>query len=174
MAWSKDIASVHATSQDQHFQVILGEQNPAFILQVNTRVTEHTAHCNQLFIIYLQHITFLERIAKHFFRIKTLTKVNVKHFQCIFRHGIQELIDCFSGNHASLCQRTKANRCSLFSQPFQSWSVRNIIPCHTFLYIITRNSFCIQFYLNRTCRIRYFFNHTMQILLIEVFQNFCS
>lgn len=66
-ARSEHIAAIDSTSENQHLQVVFCQQNPAFILQIDTGITKHTADSHQFFVVYLQDVAAAERFTQYLF-----------------------------------------------------------------------------------------------------------
>lgn len=45
------IAAVDTAGEDEHFEIVLAEENPAFVLKVNARVAEHAAYGDKFFVV---------------------------------------------------------------------------------------------------------------------------
>lgn len=83
VAWSEHIAAVYSAREYQHLKIILTEKNPAFVLEVDAGIAEHTAYSHQLLIVYLQDVASLHGIAKDFLVIEPLTQIHIKHYQIL-------------------------------------------------------------------------------------------
>lgn len=79
----EDIASVDSAGQNEHSEVVFAQQNPAFVLKVNARITEHAADGDKLFVVYLQDIAALHRVAEDFFGVESLTEVDVEDNEAV-------------------------------------------------------------------------------------------
>ena len=51
LARSEHVAAVYAAGKDEHLQIVFAQQEPAFVLQVDARITEDAAYGNQFFIV---------------------------------------------------------------------------------------------------------------------------
>ena len=57
----KDVAAIGATSEDEHLQVVLAKDEPAFVLHVKARIVEETADGDELLVVDLQDVALTER-----------------------------------------------------------------------------------------------------------------
>ncbi|CDB11952.1 unknown [Bacteroides sp. CAG:633] len=176
MTGREDVAAIDATGQDKHLQVVLGQQNPALVLQVDAGIAEHTAHGDQFLIINLQNVAAAERIAQNLFRIETLTQVDVEDAQRIgiVGHGVEKTVDGLARHDAALCQRAEADGTRLTGQSFEGLRVGDVVPSHAFLDVIAGHALGIQLYLDGTRGVRHGFDESVQLFLAEVLQNLCA
>lgn len=79
----KDIAAVHTAGQYEHIEIVLAENQPALVLDIQTWITEEAADGNQLLIVDLQHIAALQALGNHLSSIEVLTKIDVENLQTI-------------------------------------------------------------------------------------------
>ena len=137
-AGRKDVAAIDAARQDKHPQVVLAQQYPAFVLQVDAWIAKHTADGDQLFIVYFQDVAAAHGVAQYLLGIEILTQVDVKYLQRIRRigHGVQEAADSLTGHDAALRQRAEAHGTRLLGQLLQGIGIGNVVPRHAFLDVI--------------------------------------
>ena len=135
---SKYITAVRSTSQDKHFQIVFGEQNPAFVLQVDARITEDAADGHQLFIVNFQNIATTHRFTKYLLGIESLPKVDVENLQLSLHigHGIEKTVDGSAAYLAALRQRAETYGARVQSQALQFIGKGDIVPSNTFFYLI--------------------------------------
>ena len=55
-AGRKHITTVHTARKYEHIQIVFAEDEPTFILDIQSGIAEHTADCNKFFIVDLKHI----------------------------------------------------------------------------------------------------------------------
>ena len=75
------------------------------------RITEDTADSNQFLIIYFKYVAAAHRFAEYFFRIESLTKIDIENLDLIFsiRHGVQKTLNSSTTHGTALSQRTETN-----------------------------------------------------------------
>ncbi len=170
----ENITAVHPAGQDQHLQIILAQQDPALVLQVNAGIAKHAANGNQFLIVNLQHVATLHRLAEHFLGIEVLAEVDVEYLQLAFtvRHGIKKTVDGFAGHHAALSQRAETYGTGFTSQAVKRKRIWNVVPCHAFLDVIARHAGIVQRHLYGARRIRHGFNQAVKSFLAEVIEDF--
>ena len=80
---------------------------------------------------------------------------------------IEERIDGLTANLTALSQRTPAYGSSIGSNLLDIISEWDIIPSHTLLDIVCRNTLLVELHLNGTGREFYLRHHILELLLIE-------
>ena len=83
---SEDIAAVDTAGQHEHIEIILAENQPALVLDIQTWITEETADGNQLLIVNLQNIAALQTLGNHLRSIEVLTEIDVEDLQAILEY----------------------------------------------------------------------------------------
>ena len=89
---SEYVTAVSATGEHEHVEVVLTQNEPALVLDVETRIAEHTTDKYQFLIVNLQDVTTLERLFQNFLRIELLAQVDIKDLQTVGRRSIEELL----------------------------------------------------------------------------------
>ena len=72
MTRSEYVTAVSAAGEHKHVEVVLAEDEPALVLDVETRIAEHTANEYQFLIVNLQDVATLERLTQNLLRIELL------------------------------------------------------------------------------------------------------
>ena len=140
------VAAVYAAGKDEHLQIILAQEEPAFILQVDARITEDAAYGNQFLIIDLEDVASLDALGDNFLGIESLTEIDIEDFEDSFllRHVIEEAVDGVTGNLVALSQRTEAGCGAILSQLFKGWRVGDVVPGCSLLDVVARNAVGIE------------------------------
>ena len=114
------VAAVYTAGKDEHLQIVLAQEEPAFILQVDARITEDAAYGDQFFIVDLEDVASLDALGDNLLGIESLTEIDISHFEDSFflRHVIEEAVDGVAGNLVALSQRTEAGCGAILSQFF--------------------------------------------------------
>ena len=96
VAGGKDVAAVDTAGEYEHLQIVFSEQYPAFILKIDTGITEHTADSHEFLVVYLQDVASLHRVAEYFFVVESLTEIDVEDNESVIviRHGVEEAVNC--------------------------------------------------------------------------------
>ena len=173
-AWSKDIAAVHTTGEHEHVEIVLTEDEPALVLDVKTRITEETTYGNQFLIVDLQDITTLQTLTDHLLGIEVLTQVDVENLQAVLGSIVEELIDRLAAYLVALSQRAPAYSSGIGSHLLDVVGEGDVVPCHTFLDVISRNTLCIELYLYGSCREVHTWHHILQLFLIQQAKRFIT
>ena len=87
------ITAVHATREHQHVEVVLAQDEPAFVLHVESGVAKETADGHQLLVVNLQDIAATQAFADDLFGVEVLAKVDVEYLEAVFGRVVEELID---------------------------------------------------------------------------------
>ena len=82
-ARSENVATVYTAGEHEHIEIVLAENEPAFIFHIEPRITEHTANAHEFFVVYLENVAEFERFLYDFFRIKRLPQVDVEDAKTI-------------------------------------------------------------------------------------------
>ena len=100
------VAAVYTAGKNEHLQIILAQEEPAFILQVDARITEDAAYGNQFFIVDLEDVASLDALGDNLLGIESLTEIDIEDFEdsIFLRHVIKEAIDGVAGNLVALSQ----------------------------------------------------------------------
>ncbi len=61
-ARGEHITAVYTAGKDEHLQIVLAQEEPAFILQVDARITEDAAYGNQFLIVNLEDVASLDAL----------------------------------------------------------------------------------------------------------------
>ena len=103
-ARGEHITAVYAAGKDEHLQIILTQEEPAFILQVDARITEDAAYGNQFLVVDLEDVASLDALGDNFLGIESLTEIDVEDFEDSFFlwHVIEEAVDGVAGNLVAL------------------------------------------------------------------------
>ena len=96
------VTAVSATGENEHVEVVLTQNEPAFVLNIKAGITKHATDEHQFLIVYLQDVATLERLAQNLLRIELLAKVDVEDLQAVIGCGIKELLDGFAADHIAL------------------------------------------------------------------------
>ena len=80
LARGEYIAAVYAAGKNEHLQIVLAQEEPAFILQVYARITEDAAYGNQFFIVDLEDVASLDALGDNLLGIESLTEIDVEDF----------------------------------------------------------------------------------------------
>ena len=80
---------------------------------------------------------------------------------------IEERIDGLAADLTALSQRAPANSTSIGSNLLDIISEWDIVPSHTLLDIVCRNTLLVELHLNGTSREFYLRHHILELLLIE-------
>ena len=56
----EDVAAIGAAGKHKHVEVVLAQDEPAFVLDVEAGIAEHAANEHQFLIVYLQDVATLE------------------------------------------------------------------------------------------------------------------
>ena len=129
-ARGEHITAVYATGKDEHLQIILAQEEPAFILQVDARITEDAAYGDQFFIVDLEDVASLDALGDNLLGIESLTEIDVEDFEDSFflRHVVEEAVDGVAGNFVALSQRAEAGCGAVLCQFLKGWGVRDVVP----------------------------------------------
>ena len=66
----EDVAAVDAAGEDEHLQVVLAQQNPAFVLEVDAGVAEHAADGDELLVVDFEYVAALHRVGEDFLGVE--------------------------------------------------------------------------------------------------------
>lgn len=77
-ARGEHITAVYAAGKDEHLQIVLAQEEPAFILQVDAWITEDAAYGNQFFIVDLENVASLDALGDNLLGIESLTEIDVE------------------------------------------------------------------------------------------------
>ena len=151
------IAAVYTAGKDKHLQIVLAQEEPAFVLQVDARIAEDAAYGNQFLIVDLEDVASLDALGDNLLGIEALTEIDIEDFEDSFflRHVVEEAVDGVAGNLVTLSQRAEAGCGAVLSQFFQGWGVRNVVPGCSLLDVVARNAVGIERNLNGACRVGY-------------------
>ena len=103
-AGSEDVAAVDTTGEHEHIQIVLAEDEPALVLNVQTGVAEEAAQRDELFIIYLQYIATLQTVADNLLGIEILAEIDVKDLETVAGRVVEKLVDGITARSAALGQ----------------------------------------------------------------------
>ncbi len=103
-AGSEDIAAVHTTGEHEHVQIVLAEDEPALVLNVQTGVAEEAAQRDELFIVYLQYIATLQTLADNLLGIEILAEIDIKDLETVAGRVVEKLVDGITACSAALGQ----------------------------------------------------------------------
>ena len=172
-ARGEDVTAVGTTGQNQHLQVILGQQNPALVLQVNTGVAEDTADSNQLFVVNLQDVAAAHGVTEHLLGVEILAQVDVENLQLRTRigHGVEEAVDGGAAHLAALSQRAEADGTGAERQVAQGVGEGDVVPSHTLLDLILRHANLVERDLYRTRGVIHTVNLRIELLLGKHLEN---
>ena len=175
-ARGEHITAVYAAGKDEHLQIILAQEKPAFILQVDARITEDAAYGNQFFIVDFEDIASLDAIGDNFLIIESLTEIDVEDFEDFFslRHVVEEAIDGVAGNLVALSQRTEAGCGTILCQLFQGWRVGDVVPGCSLLDVVARNAVGIERNLDGACRLGYLVYLIVEMVVVEFLLQFLA
>ena len=102
-AGGEDITAIDATGEHQHLEVVLAEDEPTFVFDVQTGVAEKTTESDQFFVVYLQNVAGFNRLLKGLLGVKVLAEVDVEDFQAVRGSGLEKATDGVKGmvSHAT-------------------------------------------------------------------------
>lgn len=103
-AGSEDIAAVDTTGEHEHVQIVLAEDEPALVLNVQTGIAEEAAQRDELFIIYLQYIATLQTLADNLLGIEILAEIDVENLETVAGSVVEKLVDGITARIAALGQ----------------------------------------------------------------------
>ena len=105
-ARGEHIAAVYTAGKNEHLQIVLAQQEPAFILQVDARIAKDATYRNQLFIVDFEDVASLDAIGDNLLGIESLTEIDIEDFEDSFslRHVVEEAVDSVTGNLVALSQ----------------------------------------------------------------------
>ena len=92
-AGGEDIAAVDTTGEHEHIQIVLAEDEPALVLNVQTGIAEEAAQRDELFIVYLQYIATLQTLADNLLGIEILAEIDIKDLETVIGSAFEELVD---------------------------------------------------------------------------------
>ena len=103
-ARGEHIAAVYAAGKDEHLQIVFAQQEPAFVLQVDARITEDAAYGDQFLIVDLEDVASLDALGDNLLSIESLTEIDIEDFEDSFslRHVVEEAVDGVAGNLVAL------------------------------------------------------------------------
>ena len=102
VARGEDVAAVSATGKHKHVEVILTQDEPTFVLDVEAGIAKHTANEHQFLIVDLQDVTTLELFTQDLLCVELLAQVDVEDLQAVIGCGIEKLLDGFAADHIAL------------------------------------------------------------------------
>ena len=103
-AGGEDIAAVDTTGEHEHVQIVLAEDEPALVLNVQTGIAEEAAQRDELFIVYLQYIATLQTLADNLLGIEILAEIDVKDLESVAGRVVEKLVDGITARSAALGQ----------------------------------------------------------------------
>ena len=168
LAWGEDVTSVHAASQHEHIKTILAENQPALILNVQTRIAEEATDGNQLLIVDLQDIATLQALTDNILVVEVLTEVDVEYLQAITRCMVEEVVNHLAAHLTALSQRTPANGSGIASDLLDFIGEWDVVPSHALLDVVSRHALSIEAHLHRTSREAHLRHHILQLLLVQL------
>ena len=102
--WSKDIASVGATCQHNHLQVVALHDEAAFLFNVQARIAKEAADDDQLLIVNLQDVAVTEPVLNGVLVVEGAAQVDVGDLQSVLWCSLKEPHDGLARLLAALCQ----------------------------------------------------------------------
>ena len=75
---SEHVAAVYAACKDEHLQIVLAQEEPAFVLQVDAWITEDAAYGNQFLIVNLEDVASLDALGDNLLGIESLTEIDIE------------------------------------------------------------------------------------------------
>ena len=80
---------------------------------------------------------------------------------------VEELIDRLAAYLVALSQRAPAYSSGIGSHLLDVVGEGDVVPCHTFLDVISRNTLCIELYLYGSCREVHTWHHVLEVLIVQ-------
>ena len=104
LARGEYIAAVYTAGKDKHLQIVLAQEELAFVLQVDARIAEDAAYGNQFLIVDLEDVASLDALGDNLLGIEALTEIDIEDFEDSFflRHVVEEAVDGVAGNLVAL------------------------------------------------------------------------
>lgn len=98
VAGSEDVATVDTAGENEHLEVVLAEEDPALVLEVDAGIAEHTADGDKLLVVDLEDVASLHGVAEDFLVVESLPEVDVKHHKAVFPagHCVEKPVDCLT------------------------------------------------------------------------------
>lgn len=89
-ALCKHVAAIRSAGQHDHVEVVFAENQPALVLNVETRIVKKTIDDNKLFIVNSQDVASLKRLLDNLSGVEVAMQVDVKNLQSVVRSGIEK------------------------------------------------------------------------------------
>lgn len=174
VAGSEDVATVDTAGENEHLEVVLAEEDPALVLEVDAGIAEHARHRHEFLIVYLEDVAALHGVAENLFGVESLTEVYIEYHEVVFvlGHGVEESVDCAARHHVALCQRAEAHGTCASGEAFQGGGVRDVVPGHVLLDVILRHAYGVKLHLHCAGRVGYLFDKGVDAALAEVGKEF--
>ena len=105
-ARGEHITAVYTAGKDEHLQIVLAQEEPAFVLQVDARIAEDAAYGNQFLVVNLENVASFDALGDNILIIESLAEIDVEDFEDSFalRHVVEEAIDGVARNLVALSQ----------------------------------------------------------------------
>lgn len=104
LAWREYVRAIGAAGEYEHIEVVLAQNQPALVLDVEAGIAEHTANEYQLLIVDLQDVTTLQRLLDYLLGIELLAQVDIENLHTVIGCGVEELVDILTRNDITLSQ----------------------------------------------------------------------
>ena len=92
-AGGEDVAAVGAAGEHQHVEVVLAEDEPALVLDVEPRIAEHAADGDEFLVVDLENVAAAQGVADDLARVEVLPQVDVEDLETVHRRGVEKLHD---------------------------------------------------------------------------------
>ena len=102
MTGSENVGAVGAAGEHEHVEIVLAQDEPTLVLNVETGIAKHTADEHQLLVVNLQDVATLERLTQNLLRIELLAQVDIKDLQAVSGCGVKELLDGLTADDVAL------------------------------------------------------------------------
>ncbi len=152
VAGGKHVTAVDTAGENEHLQVVLAQQDPALVLEIDAGVAKHAAHGHKLLIVDLEDVAAGHGVAQDLLVVESLAQIHVKHHEVvgILGHGVKETVDGVARHHVALGERAEAHGAGPLGELFELGGIGNVVPSHILLYLILGYAGLVDLHLHGT------------------------
>ena len=167
LAAGEDIGAVGATGEHEHVEVILAQDQPALVLDVQSGIAEHATDGHQFLIVDLENVATAHRLLDNLLVVELLAQVDVKDLHAVAGRGVEEPLDVLSRDDVALSQRAVAHGAAVGCDLLNLGREGDVVPCHVLLDVIGGDSLLVERHLHGAGGIGHARHEVLEAMLVE-------
>ena len=132
----EDVGAVGAAGEHEHVEVVLAQDEPALVLDVEAWIAEHAADEHEFLVVDLEDVAAAYALLDDLLGVELLAQVDVEDLEAVVGRSVEELLDGGAAYDVALCERAKAYGTARACDGGDIVVEGNVVPSHVLLDVV--------------------------------------